>query len=977
MAAPVASFTYIPSPVYIGETVSFTDTSTNTPTSWLWSFNDGNTSTDQNPTHAFADQGTFSVELTASNVDGDNIFIEGILVLQIVPNFTVAPSPTTPGTEITITNTTLGVPAHFSWDFGDGTTNTIDWNPTHTYPVAGVYDITLTVYWGGGGASVNVVHGVSVTGVAGTLTTAYPGPFLFPVNTGFINIALPTSGGYEPYHWAIVENTSLPVGMVLNPNTGYIFGSTLNVEEVDFKIGVSDSNPIAASIQTFTTDTIHISVVTAPSLDPNSVRAFPYINVPLSIVVPITGGTAPFTIDPPTWDWSYPNTEPQVSNARAGISYSIVGTDIHVDATIIDDIQFNANFVITDANGFTTNLYIEFYAVDNTIGVGGKGVPHTNWAAPYVQMCCGTGNTVTGATLAPLVYGGAAPYVLTNVIGLPSAPTGTSIENRYDVDWAYLVNGDEGYPRVDGSFAAGIYPVTFDITDANGNTSTLSSTLTIAKYVVINETPLPVGKVGVPYSFVVESNYVPTDIYYPVSFNIDTNGQGLLPTGMQFSPNPNHAGGLDILDGTATQSNSFPITISGANNEYGSQCRKQSWNTTLYIVSNITVTHDPVPYIYLGIPFTLQFYAADGIAPYTWELGAVPTPPVGISINPTTGLLSGNLDTLGGHVVRIIARDATDAIGLVDIDFAVASPTQDFYMCPSTQTTVTFPVSGGVGPYTIDGITSGSLPPGMSFTPGSVPNPSITGICNISGDYDVVFTVNDAGLGEILELIAHIHVYPAGILDTGSIQALRYNIPYYSKLIINSSLSQDNFIIGLYSGTLPPGIAFSGDVSNASLSGVPNQEGTFPVKFSVTNSSTGCVILQDYIFVVTRLSLEAVLPCAQPNLPYSYDLVVKGGTPPYRFFVLPGYELPTDLKIDENFGRFYGSVYTEGIYDIGIRIVDSKNDFIDKHFTLICSKDCQSTVYSWLPSPQSKAVTVGEYYFEENLISLLPKILEE
>jgi PKD repeat protein len=31
----------------------FTDTSTNTPTSWLWNFGDGNTTTEQNPAHPY------------------------------------------------------------------------------------------------------------------------------------------------------------------------------------------------------------------------------------------------------------------------------------------------------------------------------------------------------------------------------------------------------------------------------------------------------------------------------------------------------------------------------------------------------------------------------------------------------------------------------------------------------------------------------------------------------------------------------------------------------------------------------------------------------------------------------------------------------------------------------------------------------------------------------------------------------------
>ncbi|PAV03283.1 chitobiase/beta-hexosaminidase C-terminal domain-containing protein [Methanobacterium bryantii] len=51
-------------------TVSFTDNSTNIPTSWNWSFGDGATSTEQNPTHTYSKSGKYTVTLTVTNADG-------------------------------------------------------------------------------------------------------------------------------------------------------------------------------------------------------------------------------------------------------------------------------------------------------------------------------------------------------------------------------------------------------------------------------------------------------------------------------------------------------------------------------------------------------------------------------------------------------------------------------------------------------------------------------------------------------------------------------------------------------------------------------------------------------------------------------------------------------------------------------------------------------------------------------------------
>ncbi|MEI6669475.1 MAG: PKD domain-containing protein [Acidobacteriota bacterium] len=68
--APTAAFTFLPTSPSTDQTVQFTDTSTGSPTSWVWTFGDGWTSTVQNPTHAYSSASTFSVTLTATNATG-------------------------------------------------------------------------------------------------------------------------------------------------------------------------------------------------------------------------------------------------------------------------------------------------------------------------------------------------------------------------------------------------------------------------------------------------------------------------------------------------------------------------------------------------------------------------------------------------------------------------------------------------------------------------------------------------------------------------------------------------------------------------------------------------------------------------------------------------------------------------------------------------------------------------------------------
>lgn len=72
-------------PLQIGEppfTVQFTDTSVASPASWSWDFDDGNTSTDENPSHTFETAGTYHVSLTATNEYGSNTLVSPIIVID-------------------------------------------------------------------------------------------------------------------------------------------------------------------------------------------------------------------------------------------------------------------------------------------------------------------------------------------------------------------------------------------------------------------------------------------------------------------------------------------------------------------------------------------------------------------------------------------------------------------------------------------------------------------------------------------------------------------------------------------------------------------------------------------------------------------------------------------------------------------------------------------------------------------------------
>lgn len=73
---PAADFTF----TNVGLQVSFTDTSLNTPTTWMWNFGDTTTSNVRNPTHTYLAPGNYMVMLTVSNAFGSSSVTQNVTV---------------------------------------------------------------------------------------------------------------------------------------------------------------------------------------------------------------------------------------------------------------------------------------------------------------------------------------------------------------------------------------------------------------------------------------------------------------------------------------------------------------------------------------------------------------------------------------------------------------------------------------------------------------------------------------------------------------------------------------------------------------------------------------------------------------------------------------------------------------------------------------------------------------------------------
>ncbi len=161
---PVASFTWSPQgpapgfPAqqrpFVGQTVQFTDQSTNSPTAWSWyDFQGaGVTYTVQNPTHVFTSSGGKNVRMNASNCAGTSS--EKLISLYIYPDtrtvtadFSWNPNPATRQVQSTFTAVqgyTVGDPTQFNWTFKDDGATATGASVTHTFACGGPFEVVLT-----------------------------------------------------------------------------------------------------------------------------------------------------------------------------------------------------------------------------------------------------------------------------------------------------------------------------------------------------------------------------------------------------------------------------------------------------------------------------------------------------------------------------------------------------------------------------------------------------------------------------------------------------------------------------------------------------------------------------------------------------------------------------------------------------------------------------------------------------------------
>lgn len=158
-------------------TVNFTNASdlgTGALVSYAWDFGDTGTSEQANPTHQYANEGTYTVSLTVTTTVGsDTETRTGYITVSSTPAGPTAAfsADTTSGLaalDVTFIDESTGgsgTIVSWDWDFGDGVGSTLQ-HPSHTYVSPGAYNVSLTVNTASAADDITMTDYITVNGPA-------------------------------------------------------------------------------------------------------------------------------------------------------------------------------------------------------------------------------------------------------------------------------------------------------------------------------------------------------------------------------------------------------------------------------------------------------------------------------------------------------------------------------------------------------------------------------------------------------------------------------------------------------------------------------------------------------------------------------------------------------------------------------------------------------------------------------------------
>jgi hypothetical protein len=392
-----------------------------------------------------------------------------------------------------------------------------------------------------------------------------------------------------------------------------------------------------------------------------------------------------------------------------------------------------------------------------------------------------------------------------------------------------------------------------------------------------------------------------------------------LPAGLSFNA------ATATLSGTPTLVQTGAMTVTAYDPATPSNSATRSFSVTVD-APTLTLSMPAQPQGQVGVAYSLSPSVTGLVGTATWSVasGALP---VGVAIDPSTGVIAGTPSVWGTSNALIQVQDSwggrTDAepvsITIAPSPIAVSTTTlgtgtyQQFYQSLLN-------ASGGTG-NTSWAIVGGALPNGVNADA----NGAVSGTPVALGSFSVTFSVTDTAwpANQATATLPMAVVAPSFTASMPPAPGAQLGVAY--QLAGSASGAVGAVVWSVVSGALPPGLSL--DSATGLISGVPSATGAFTAGVRAQDSwdPSRAVTMSVAIAVTQTASALSVATSSLPNgsigRVYSAGLTAAGASGPVTWVIKSG-SLPQGLSLAPD-GTISGTPRKQGTANFTVQATDT------------------------------------------------------